>query len=307
MKYGLLALVVGCGPSGVSPSDGGGTTGGSGSSTGMSPSTSSSTAVPDDDTGTSLAESSGTTDTSGSSTGLPDPVPDCQTVDCVRSCTVEEDFGSTGDACECTNGVYAEDRVDCRLPAVCEGKGHHCIVQALRYGVAGAFSFIGGDGRDYWEARVEILGDGRARALTFTQEHTCCGGVSVDSEQREGFPVPVRAVADPFWTQCLAEVPDRDDWFAIPSCYAQESFGTGACDGPLETCPELDAHVPGCEAECPMANDGVCDESVGTGLCADGCDPIDCTCEADTKGSCDEISVGGSCPFGSDPDECPGE
>ena len=253
--------------------------------------------------------STGSDSSADSSTGDPEPVVTCTEQGCERSCSfVQELELDDGEVCECTSGTDAEDRVACELPPLCLDGGHLCRIQALRYGIAGHFVVyfdfgIKGSG----ESRIEVLGDGRARALTYTQDHTCCSGVSVDSQQIEGFPVSLPSGADPIWQSCLAMIPDEIGYDELPECYDPPTFGACACEGPLQACPDVTPHVPGCDAACPMANDGICDEAIGTGLCADGCDPIDCTCADNRVGHCDEISNrNGTCPLGSDGDDCPG-
>jgi hypothetical protein len=199
--------------------------------------------------------------------------------------------------------------VACALPPLCADKGYFCRMQALRYGIVGTFEVAGGISFDGdASSTIEIFGDDRVRTLFEATTYTCCGGAAVELQVFEYYPARVRPIDDPFWAECLADVPARSA-FEFPGCFLQSKFSERACEeGPLEACPDVALHEPGCDDACPMANDGVCDEPAGTGLCADGCDPIDCACPEDVSGVCDEISAdGGACPLGSDADDCPGD
>src|SRR5690606_8444634 len=108
---------------------------------------------------------------------------------------------------------------------------------------------------------------------------------------------------------CLDDVQPGSSWQyigdALPACMRHKGLAQECSGAPLTECPEPPpAPVPDapCEEVCPMMNDGVCDESPGSGLCPDGCDPVDCACPEDVDGQCDDVRVDGPCPLGSDPD-----
>lgn len=259
-------------------------------------------------TSASSASSTGSGgDSSGSSsdtgtTGEPPIELTCIEGTCSRTCEFTAEFEKNdGTTCLCDHTQYDEAYVACELPPLCVGASDLCRIQALRYGVPGSFA-VDSPGADdvYRTISIEILGSGRARALEYSQMHTCCDGETVESSYIEGFPTTIRADDDPSWTACV----ETALGFNPPiDCYLAINFGTGACEPPLMACPELDPHVPGCDDACPMANDGICDEPSGTGLCAAGCDPTDCTCIDDVPGQCDE-GLGGTCPPGADADDC---
>jgi hypothetical protein len=206
-----------------------------------------------------------------------------------------------GTTCPCEHSQYEEAYVECSLPPLCSGAYRLCGMQALRYGVPGSLSVVGPAGdEDHHSIEVEILGAGQARALEHRQTHTCCGGATVESSYVEGFPTTIRSAEDPAWTECLEIALGFEPRI---DCYAATNFGAGTCDEALTMCPDIEPHVPGCDDACPMAGDGVCDEPSGTGLCAVGCDSIDCTCAEDVPGRCDE-SFGSACPPGADADDC---
>ena len=155
--------------------------------------------------------------------------------------------------------------------------------------------------------RIQILGDGRARNSRRSWGGYCCNYLSSVSNVSYGLPRPILDSTDSHWDACIAE-------FALdPERYGEDfedsthpcllGWGTDTCeeDGFLSECPAPPTDEGGC-ASCVMADDGVCDEPNGTGLCEAGCDPVDCACETDQADECDEPQNGGACPYGSDPD-----
>jgi len=234
----------------------------------------------------------------------PDPLPSCSDTSCSTSCTVEstmeDGFGGT---CTCSNAAEWEDYVECELPILCADDDHLCRMQALRYGVYGQIhwqSYFSGE--DHETYTVQMFGDGTARATTHTQTHSCCGGGSVETEEIHHHASGVISSGGSYWNDCATEIINiSDPWVESPNCLEVWSWST-TCTGPVTLCPTPPELDDTCEASCPMAGDGICDEAQGTGLCDTGCDPIDCTCDSDQPDVCDEPVNGGACPIGSDPD-----
>lgn len=291
-----IGVLVGC----RADATGGGTSTtaaeGSSADTGSDASTTSATSASSTDSG---GETSGSS--SDTTTGEPPIELRCIEGTCSRTCEFTTEFERLdGTTCLCDHTRYDEAYVACELPPLCAGASDLCRIQALRYGVPGSLTVQSPGGDELHTVTIEILGAGLARALEFSQTHTCCGGETVESSYIEGFPTTIRADDDPSWAACLEIALGFDPPI---DCYFPTNFGAGACEEPLTVCPDLDPHVPGCDDACPMADDGVCDEPSGTGLCAAGCDPIDCTCLGDVPDQCDE-AFGGTCPPGADADDC---
>jgi hypothetical protein len=312
----VVACVAGCGPQASDPTAND-DTGGSGSTAqsveaeeGDDSTTRSRPANPTADSPESTAaDEAGATGSTGGDTRGDEPEVICAENDCVATCdsTVTYRDEIDGDECVCMTSPEPPGYVACDLPRPCEGRGVACAIQAVRYGVFGSVAFETTNEGDFSHVNVDVLGDSRARAQLSGWDHDCCGGVFVNDFAQYGHPRGVILPTDPEWDACLAAAlaPSDDALPEIPSCLRPEGFGT-ACEGPLGQCPDAPA-VPDptdCAAACPMAGDGVCDEAQGTGLCADGCDPIDCACDGDTPGVCDEPQGGGTCPIASDADDC---
>lgn len=248
-------------------------------------------------------DASGTTssaDTTDGDTGWDDPEITCAESACASSCTypVVVRDETNGGECICDGATAPPDYLACELPRICVERGNLCAIQALRYGV---FGIVDSD------VEIDILEPGRARFRSSGTTHDCCGEVFVNEYAEYGHPRGVAAPEDARWNECLVQATSDDRFAGTPDCL--QAWGVGrpsTCEGPLTVCPPPPPPVDpsDCTAACPMADDGVCDEEQGTGLCATGCDPIDCTCIGDVPGRCDEPSRGGTCPFGADPDDC---
>ena len=230
------------------------------------------------ETSTGEAESTGGGESStGASTtgdtGLePGPI-ECQETECAVSCT-REYFQETesGSICGCDSPVEPEGIIECDLPSPCNGAAdeEQCVAQALRYNVPGTYSVEYDDGEDLDTRRFEIFGPGMVRSVAFSQYHGCCpGSASAYEDYRR--PQSTLPPDDPFWETCEL------DLFAPQSCFGHDLFPETACQPALTECPSLPEPGDTCEDSCPMASDGICDEEAGTGLCAAGCDPDDCT------------------------------
>jgi hypothetical protein len=87
-------------------------------------------------------------------------------------------------------------------------------------------------------------------------------------------------------------VPDICHWHDDGEC--DESSGSGLCADGTDTA----------DCTCRWHDDGECDESSGSGLCADGTDTADCTCRWSNDDQCDEPSGTGLCAEGTDLDDC---
>ena len=311
----VATCVVGCGDDAGGP--GGGTSSGTGPS--ATSEVASSTGAVD-----GPASADGSTGTSGSSseTGTPPPETMCIDIECGVECTIERDFedfeDSDGNACTCPAGGELPGTFDCDLPQVCGDFGDNlCKVQGVRWGLVGRYRSMIMDKGAGMGSALEVLEPGLVHGVRdgFV-ENQCCNG-DISREWRQGFyPRNTPASDDPFWTECIAEMV----WSRNPTCVAAHDFDAEqtCANAPIDRCPEpLALPDPGapCEQTCPMANDGVCDEPGGSGLCPAGCDPIDCTCLGDTVDVCDETVCfeidgvecqdapgGGTCPIRSDPD-----
>lgn len=207
---------------------------------------------------------------SAGETGVPfEPPPvECDTSDCGVSCARPEH--QTPEYCQCEAEQEPEGYVACELPMPCQGSLWHstCLTQGIRYNIPGAYEQQLNEVDDYEILRYEVFGPGRVRASWWAQYHGCCGyGASSHSSYR--FPQATLPADDPHWDECQGGPGG--------SCTRMHLvLPELACQPMLEVCPELTPLGETCEESCPMAGDGVCDEEMGTGLCADGCDPLDC-------------------------------
>jgi hypothetical protein len=273
-------------------------------------------------TGSSTGSTTGEPTTGDASTGLApstgegstgEPAVTCQESACSVTCTQmvplkDED----GQQCSCEESLAPpDDWQTCELDLLCGSPADYtCMVQALRWGVISRLTWYGFQEDDGGRSvSLDVLGDGTVRATIETsEEFACCDGSSQDLlVWYDPFTVP--PPDDPFWQGCFTEKAidgALGGGFSspLPFCLDPKTL-TRACTGAaLAECPSPQLPGPGCPEQCPMAGDGICDETQGTALCTDGCDPLDCTCEPDTPGLCDEIHRGGACPIGSDPDDC---
>lgn len=310
--------VLGCAPDTVAPPQGGTTEGAADSTTsGEQGSVDADDSTTRSEPANPTLDPTGTTDIDptgpATDTGMGEPEVVCTDDACSSSCAstyTYRDELDGGEACVCDTSPMPPDYLTCDLPDPCEGHGLACAIQALRYGVFGRIEVGGAGGKDVSMLSIDILGDGLARVQHTGYTHDCCGGVFVNDFADYGHPRGVLAPGDPIWDECLTETAGvlRSGLLHTPECLFPGGFGgTGTCQGPLTVCPEppVAPDPEDCAAACPMAGDGVCDEAQGTGLCADGCDPIDCACETDVPGTCDEITAeGGTCPLASDADDC---
>lgn len=253
----------------------------------------------------------GSTTLGPETSGGQDEPPSCDASTCSTVCTQLE-FSDVDPSCSCVQEVRPEEGyLDCPGPSLCGiyDRDYLCNLQALRYGVRGTVSWstlvpdVGGRLVTY-----EIIGPGRAQLRDSSfEERACCDESSLNT-LTSYFPFDLPPVDDPVWDDCIAELA------AVDEARGEESIYTPTCMEPttmvrncggeaLAECPPAQpiGDAP-CEESCPMASDGVCDEVKGTGLCRDGCDPVDCACEADMPDVCDDARVGGPCPLGSDPD-----
>lgn len=288
---GFVLTVNACGGDAPSPSaDGESSTAGTGGGS------SSESAPSDDGASTSSGgfgeSSSGHADSSSSddgTTGIPNPDPVCGPSQCGLVC-IDRKYPEEepGDLCSCEVTVMPpEGFPTCELPELCGGPDSHaflCVVQALRYGVVGTVGWhvqqkdVGGR-----TILLQILGPGRAQAIeTSFDERACCDFASVD-DYRSVYPFDLAAADHPFWLQCIqaaqAYDPDEPDYgLEIPMCIEPDFLAKSCGDAPLDRCPAVIEPAPDatCKELCPMANDGVCDDARGTGLCPAGCDPLDC-------------------------------
>lgn len=219
-----------------------------------------------------------------------------------------ESTDSRGNACECVSSTALPGIFDCDLPDVCGEFDDLCNIQALRWGMVGSYPQeyqIPDKGGFY--GRLEVIEPGLAhRRINENEEFQCCNGEQSNSLARGDYPRLLPPPMDPGWMDCFMDSP-TGDMFEDCSGWAMNANAGTCTGGPVAECPEPPPPVPPggpCEETCPMADDGVCDEPGGSGLCPEGCDPIDCTCMEDVPGQCDEVTEGGPCPIGSDPDFC---
>lgn len=219
--------------------------------------------------GSSSSSDDTDTDTDGSGWGRTECTETNCSVACFRTYTTQDEWGE----CGCDSGVTPEGLVpDCGLESRCPPLpgGQECISQGLRYNIPGRYRVSFGDGEDYGEVEYEVFGPGQVRARTSSTEHGCCEG---NASVYEGYYFPQSTIPadDEFWETCAPS-----PW-GTNSCFMPNSiFDAVACEPMLAACPEPAPLPKTCEESCPMAGDGICDESTGTGLCADGCDPSDC-------------------------------
>ncbi|MEM6292733.1 MAG: hypothetical protein AAGA54_15780 [Myxococcota bacterium] len=240
-----------------------------------------STSDADASTGGSESSSSGDVDV--------EPEFTCDDDGCSASCrgTVEE-VDSSGEACTCGATRVPDNVVPCSIQvdgSPCYRYGRECSIQALRYGIPGTYRFdwhedeSGGGSVEY-----TVFGPGRASA-TLNSWRYCCGYSNSGSGSRYFHVQDLRPPDDERWDDCAYL--GSNSLSELPSCLNPDRVLSGSsCEAP-DACPEPSSWPgpeAGCERACPMANDGVCDESTGTGLCADGCDPVDCGAERPPKG-----------------------
>lgn len=236
-------------------------------------------------------DSSSSTGTNESSSGGGEVEPEftCNDDGCSASCSATVEYPDPDGPGTCSCGVTTEpDSVlDCPLEidSPCAGFGHACSVQAIRYGVPGEYEFEWtADKEGGGRIRYTVLGPNRVHARLHEWTY-CCGYSNSSSSSRYFHPQSVRPPDDPGWDDCwdLGE-----SWSELPGCLQPGGVLTGNdCEAPGAECAEptpWPGPEEGCDASCPMAGDGVCDEQSGTGLCADGCDPLDCTEEEPPKG-----------------------
>jgi hypothetical protein len=189
-----------------------------------------------------VADDSGTGTTSTSTdTEDPAPVPICESNDCSVECTQELQLeDEQGNACTCITAAVPPEWVWCNeeLPFGCGG--YTCILESLRDGVLGRYSW-GWSVKDEGGMSVflEVVAPGRARALETTfEELACCGLQSRDTGVYHAvFDLP--AADDPFWEACLAMAPEIDpDALSIPDCLLPDALRVGECTGEhLTECP----------------------------------------------------------------------
>jgi hypothetical protein len=258
-------------------------------------------------TGTiSASASDGSDGDSTGSTGGAHPV-ECSSGTCIKVCTQLWDFEDPqGATCSCEKKAVVDGYLECELPVPCEADDYLCIVQAIRWGVVGSYSwgyFIEDQGGE--TATIQVLAPGLVRGtVSSLVESACCQGTISKDQNIFVLPGHVDPPDAPSWQGCLASLHDYDEGHdALPPCvHPGELTGAQCVGGLLTECPLAPRPGATCEEACPMAGDGVCDESIGTGLCPDGCDPLDCTCDDDLPFQCDDVLSGGRCPIGSDPD-----
>ena len=174
----------------------------------------------------------------------------------------------------CTTAGPPEGHVTCDLPSICGIEASIavdllCAMQALRYGIPGQITYEYSAVEVDW-LTIEIFGDGRARRSAGGFSHGCCNRAGVDEYAAYSRPFAVPAADSPVWDDCIAEI-EGGGFECV--------FEVNACEPDmLAVCPEPPAPPDdtSCEAVCPMAGDGVCDDDTGTGLCPAGCDPDDC-------------------------------
>ncbi|MBA3549154.1 MAG: hypothetical protein H0T76_22000 [Nannocystis sp.] len=238
----------------------------------------------------------------------------CDHSACALECTQEREFAlDDGSACVCEKPVTVgeDEYVDCPLPSLCGEGGaarYLCVIQALRYGVVGTVTYgVQEEDAGGQSTTIRILEPGRAQAIErgFV-ERACCDEISKD-HTRYVFPFTLAPPDAAAWQDCLAAAPLGPHQHAaatLPACLRHESLAVECSGESLTQCPAPPEPPDGaCEQACPMVNDGVCDEAAGSGLCPDGCDPVDCACPEDVPGECNDVRAGGPCPLGSDP-EC---
>ena len=233
------------------------------------------TATSSSSSGTSGAGSSGADESTesgeassssseGSSTGAVDGAV-CERGVCSERC-------HWPDETHCSDEPHSSGFVACELPYLCPERSQCCLMQAIRYGVVGSLNITVDDEVSVPEAtQIDILGDGLVRRLDYDPSGWCA---ETPPEYVEGWIGHVPPPDDPFWMDC-DPLPPRGTPTQFPWPVQAVPVGE-VCDGPLTECPSVDAFVPGCDATCPMAGDGICDDDSGTGLCAPGCDPGDC-------------------------------
>lgn len=240
---------------------------------------------PDDDMPTTSGVGTDGT-TGGDTTGATDagvPEVECVEDECTARCAVTNEFQDSGATCSCDDSPQPDSIPSCPAASSANcGDSWLCKAQAIRYGISGAYSFqysyVDDGGGGY---RYQVFGDGRGQGASSSWDY-CCGYSNSSSSTLHYRVQQVRAADDPWWDSCLEELdhgsPYSED--EPPFCLAPSEILTGeACETTGDECPAYVPHVSDkadCETSCPMANDGICDEGEGTGLCAKGCDPIDC-------------------------------
>ena len=232
-------------------------------------------------TGSGADESSGTTVGATDTGDEPAPV-ECGGGTCWIECTRLVDFGDD-DVCSCESPAAAPDVMGSCDPATPCGspvEDAACMVQAIRYGIPGQYAWdyiVFDEGGE--TVTIEVLEPGRARGTVSSFEENACCGASQD-ERRHYYPFDLAPVDDASWDACLASLAPDANTDPPPDCLRPNNLSFSRCDStPLDACPEPPPPLPKdatCAETCPMADDGVCDESSGSGLCADGCDPNDC-------------------------------
>ncbi len=220
---------------------------------------------------TSPSSSAGETETDTESPPFEPPPVECTSTECGISC--ERPEYETPEYCQCETEQEPEGYVACELPMPCQGSSERslCITQGIRYNIPGAYEQPESEGKDYASLRYEVFGPGMVRSSWWAQYHGCCGN-SASTHSSYNFPQATVPADDPHWDDCQSGPGG--------GCTRTHLvFPQLGCQPMLEACPELTPLGESCEESCPMAGDGVCDEAMGTGLCADGCDPVDCPVE----------------------------
>jgi len=237
-------------------------------------STSESTATDSGSTGSE--EPTGTDDDSETTGGEEPPNLDpgpvaCTKTECSVTCDHVEYDLDEGEVCECTQADAPEGWVECVLPTPCAGANDlaRCVAQGVRYNMPGAYELEAFNGADSHLTRYEVFGAELVRSISSSSILGCCSN-SVGSLASYRFPQSTTEPKNLFWDDCKAE--------AGGSCFDEDLlFPEQSCQPMLEACPRIEELGQTCEESCPMAGDGICDEEAGTGLCAPGCDPLDCS------------------------------
>ena len=229
-----------------------------------------------DEASTTESSSSGTETETETETGEEPPV-ECFPDECAESCLQAVEPAGQDESCECHHSPEPQWVLDCDLPGPGGCSSYECVVQSLRYGVPGSYVYQTSKEEGGSLQQLEVFGGGLASTSVSRWEY-CCGYSNSSSTAKYYRIQQVLPPDDPFWDACLAEY-HEDPQQPAPCLMPSDIFVGDGCDDERTECPGLQT-LPGpeagCEASCPMAGDGICDETMGTGLCADGCDPEDC-------------------------------